>query len=112
MRTRVKKNFICTKVGVWVGKRNDLIATTKYLNERKLFVPFVYGKHLLIQGETYFWAIFLSDERIKEAEALSRKEGVENGWEILSNSKFEQKKTGIRICYLQSRRKTRKAKIL
>jgi hypothetical protein len=69
------------------GKRDDLKAIMKYLREKNLDVPFIYGKNLIIQGELYFWAIFANDDRVKLAEKLSREEGVDNGWEILSNFK-------------------------
>lgn len=47
-------------------------------------VQFIYGKHLWINNEQHFWAIFKSDERVQRAHDLSMREGVENGLEILS----------------------------
>jgi hypothetical protein len=80
------------KIPGYNGKRNDIQANMRYLRGKKLDVPIVYGKNIIIQGEIYFWAIFGTDERVKLAEKLSKEKNVDNGWEILTNSKFAKQK--------------------
>jgi hypothetical protein len=84
------------KIAEYNGKRNDLKEMFTLLHKKGLHVPIIYGKHIIIQGELYFWAIFMSDERVRQAQELSKKDGVENGWEILSTSKSPFKKKEIR----------------
>jgi hypothetical protein len=36
------------------GKRDDLPEIMKYLKEKQMLIPFLYGKNILIQGELYF----------------------------------------------------------
>jgi hypothetical protein len=75
------------KIPDYIGEKDNFVNITEYLKKKNLCVPFIYGKNLIIQGELYFWAIFGSDERVKQAVELSKQEGVDNGWEILTNSK-------------------------
>jgi hypothetical protein len=80
------------KIPGYVGKKDDIQAIIEYLKEKKTLVPFVYGKNIIIQGELYFWAIFLTDERVNDAREISKKEGIDNGWEILTNLKIALQK--------------------
>jgi hypothetical protein len=82
------------KMPDYIGEKDNFANIAEYLKKKNMYVPFTYGKNLIIQGELYFWAIFVSDERVKQAVELSKQEGVDNGWEILTNSKGSlQKKT-------------------
>jgi hypothetical protein len=80
------------KIPDYSGKRDDLKDIMRYLKEKNMLVPFLYGKNIMIQGELYFWAIFLSDKRVDQAIEMSKREGIDNGWEILTNSKFALQK--------------------
>jgi hypothetical protein len=50
------------KIPEYFGKRNDLKAIEYYLSERRMLVPFIYGKNIIIQGKLYFWAILGNDD--------------------------------------------------
>jgi hypothetical protein len=80
------------KIPGYNGKRNDIQANMRYLRGKNLDVPIIYGKNIVIQGKIYFWVIFGTDERVKLAEKLSKEKNVDNGWEILTNSKFVKQK--------------------
>jgi hypothetical protein len=74
------------------GKRNDLKAISEYLSFCGMYVPFVFGKSIIIQGKLYFWAIFKNDDRVRQAVRISQGETVAERWEILSDSKIIKKK--------------------
>jgi hypothetical protein len=51
------------------------------MNKTKLFVC-----QIFVNQEQYFWAIFRTEQRLEQARELSKRENVEYGWEILSES--------------------------
>jgi hypothetical protein len=52
------KKTVMIKTPDYYGKHNNLKGITEYLSEKKMYIPFMYGKNIIIQGKLYFWAIF------------------------------------------------------